>query len=145
MVTFYGLIVSLIALTARPRLVVYGRTPEQMLKPLHDAALLIDPDATVDTETLQVYLPQRRIHIRPAGHKGIDSTSIESFEPILSPAFWDNLLGHLRETAESTRPPTPRRGGMMVLTALAMAAVVTYQAVSDRQQVVEGFREWLFR
>lgn len=143
--SFYGLIVSLLALTSRPRLVVYGRTPEQMLDPLHEASLELDSEASCDRETLQVFLPQLRVHLRAAGHQAIDSTSIESFEPIATSAFWEKLLGHLRDKAESTSPPSPRRGGMMVIVALSMGTFVMWQAITQRQQVVEGFSQWLWR
>ncbi|QDV81792.1 hypothetical protein [Stieleria sp.] len=143
--TFYGLIISLFALTARPRLVVYGRTPEQMLSPLLEAALELDSEATCDRETLQVFLPQLRVHLRAAGHQAIDSTSIESFEPIATSVFWEKLLGHLRDKAEVTSPPAPRRGGTMIVVALTLGLFVVWRAIAERQQVVEGFREWLWR
>jgi hypothetical protein len=142
---FYGLIVSLLGLTARPRLVVYGRTPEQMLEPLLEASRELDSTATSDRETLQVFLPKLRVHLRAAGLQGIDSTSIESFEPIAANEFWKKLLGHLRDKAESTAPPTPRRGGVMVIVALLLGVFVVWRAVAERQQVVEGFREWFWR
>lgn len=143
--TFYALIVSLLALTSRPRLVVYGRAPNQMLAPLLEASRELDPDATSDPETLQVFLPKLRVHLRAAGHQAIDTTSIESFEPIATTAFWEKLLGHLRDKAESTSPPVPRKGGMMLIVALGLATLVMWQAIIDRQQVVEGFRDWLWR
>jgi hypothetical protein len=143
--TFYGLIVSLLGLTARPRLVVYGRTPEQMIQPLLEASRELDPDASSDRETLQVFLPKLRVHLRAAGLQGIDSSSIESFEPIATIAFWEKLLGHLRDKAESTSAPAPRRGGMMVFVALTMGTFIVWRAIAQRQQVVEGFSEWLWR
>lgn len=142
---FYGLIVSLLGLTSRPRLIVYGRTPDQMLQPLLEAGREFDSDASCDRETLQVFLPKLRVHLRAAGHQGIDSTSIESFEPIGSITFWEKLLGHLRDKVELTSAPTPRRGGMMVVIALMMGMFVMWRAIVERQQVVEGFSEWLWR
>ena len=145
LITFYALIISLLALTSRPRLVVYGRRPDQFLEPLWEAAKELDAEATCDHELLQVYLPALRVHLRVAGHSGLDTASIESFEPITSPAFWDQLLGHLRDKSLTTAAPTPRRGGAMVLTALSLAAYVIWRAVTERQQVVEGFGQWLSR
>ena len=94
---------------------------------------------------MQVVLPKLKVHLRTAGNQAIDTTSIESFEPIAQPAFWDKLLGNLRDAAETSSPPVPRRGGMMILVALALASFVVWRAFSDRQQVVEGFRDWLWR
>lgn len=145
LVAFYGLIVSLLGMTARPRLVVYGRTPDQMLQPLLEASRELDADASCDRDTLQVFLPQLRVHLRAAGHQGIDTTSIESFEPIAAITFWEKLLGHLRDKAESTSAPTPRRGGLMVGIALLMGIFVMWRSIVERQQVVEGFSQWLWR
>ncbi|MCO8123584.1 hypothetical protein NHH03_17700 [Stieleria sp. TO1_6] len=143
--TFYGLIVSLIALTSRPRLVVYGRTPKQMLDPLLQAAKELDPGATSDADSLQVELPKLRIHLRAAGQPGLDSASIESFEPIATSEFWDQLLGHLRDKSQSSSAPAQRRGGTMVAVATLLAAFALWHALAERQQVVEGFRDWLWR
>jgi hypothetical protein len=142
---FYGLIVSLLGLTARPRLVVYGRTPDQMIQPLLEASRELDADASCDRETLQVFLPKLRVHLRAAGLQGIDSTSIESFEPIATIAFWEKLLGHLRDKAESTSPPAPRRGALMVVVALSLGTLTVWRAIAQRQQVVEGFSDWFWR
>ncbi|MCD0462897.1 hypothetical protein [Roseiconus lacunae] len=143
--TFYALIVTLIALTTRPRLVVYGRTPEQMLDPLLAAAREMDPDASCDQQVMQIFLPRLKVHLRAAGNKAVDSSTIESFEPIVNHAFWEALLGHLRQKASLTPRPTPTRGATMLLIALGMATYVAVRAIGERQQVVEGFRQWLWR
>ena len=77
----------MLAITSRPRLVVYGRTPAQMLGPLLEAAQEIDERAEMDEEVMQVYLPRLRVRLRVAGHPGIDSVWIESFEPISASAI----------------------------------------------------------
>ncbi|MCC9603116.1 hypothetical protein LOC67_21410 [Stieleria sp. JC731] len=143
--SFYALIVTLIALTTRPRLVVYGRTPEQILEPLLAAARELDPDASCDEQLMQVFLPRLKIHLRAAGNKAVDSSTVESFEPIINSAFWETLLGHLRQKAAVTPRPTPTRGATMLLVALGMAGYAAFRAISERQQVVEGFRDWLWR
>jgi hypothetical protein len=143
--TFYGLIVTLLGLTSRPRLVVYGRTVEQMLGPLYRAARELDEQAVLDREVDQVHLPRLRIRLRVAGSRGVDAVTIESFEPIGAAAFWEKLLGHLRDQVEAMERPSERRGGWMLFVAFSLIALVTWQAISERQQVVEGFRDWLWR
>ncbi|OYP36567.1 hypothetical protein [Rhodopirellula sp. MGV] len=145
LITFYALIVTLIAMTSRPRLVVYGRTPEQILEPLLAAAREMDPDASCDKQVMQVFLPRLKVHLRAAGNKAVDSATVESFEPIINAAFWETLLGHLRHKAALTPRPTPTRGATMLLVAIALASYVAFRAINERQQVVEGFREWLWR
>jgi hypothetical protein len=145
LITFYSLIVSLIALVSRPRIVIYGRMPEQLVEPLHAACLELDSGATVDRERRRVMLPKSGVQLRVSGHTGLDSASIESFEPIAAARFWQALLGHLREKVQATDAPTPRRGGLMVSIAVVLAAFVIWQAIEDREQVVNGFRQWLWR
>ena len=62
---FYGLTVSLIVLSSPPKLVVYGRTPEELFAPLLAAAKQIDAAATGDAATLQVSLPTLGVHLAP--------------------------------------------------------------------------------
>ncbi len=143
--TFYGLIVTLIGLTSRPRIVVYGRTADQMLGPLYRAARELDDQAVLDSEIHQVYLPRLRIRLRVAGSRGVDSITIETFEPFGAAAFWEKLLGHLRDQVEAMEGPSERRGGWMLGFACSLIVLVAWQAISERQQVVEGFREWLWR
>lgn len=145
LIAFYSLIVSLIALTSRPRLVVFGRTPDQMLEPLFESAKKLDETATVDNEKLQVYLPKLGIRLRAAGHIGVDATYVESFELVTSIEFWNTLLGHLRDKASEAETPTPRRGGAMVVAAILLSAIVVWQGLQNHQQLVQGFREWLWR
>ncbi|MEL6107538.1 MAG: hypothetical protein AAFU85_15975 [Planctomycetota bacterium] len=143
--TLYSLVVSLIALTAKPKLVTYGRTPEQLFQPLMTSALKLDADATGDREALSVHLPTLKVHLRIVGHPWIDTATIESFEHIPSVNFWNSLLGHLREQAESTKAASPRRGVSMLLIAIVLLGVVIWQGYGYNEQLVEGFRQWLWR
>ncbi|MEO1528944.1 MAG: hypothetical protein AAFX06_26280 [Planctomycetota bacterium] len=143
--TLYALIITLIALSAKPKLVAYGRTPEQLFEPLFSAAKKLDGAATADREVLQVHLPTLRVHLRLSGHRWMDHASIESFENIPSVTFWNGLLGHLREEAESTKAVSPRRGISMLVIAIALLGVVIWQGYGYNEQLVEGFREWLWR
>lgn len=142
---FYTLIVTLIALTSRPRLVVYGRGPEELMDALFDAAREMDPEATREPNGYQVFLPRIGIRLRAAGHKGVDSTAIESFEPIVSAAFWESLLVKLRRKSAELPRPAHRRGAMMVGLAAMISVMVGWQVLRDPQAVVNGFAAWLFR
>ena len=78
---FYGLSVALVALTSRPKLVVYGRTPEELYPPLLAAAKQIDPAAEGNRNALQVTLPTVSVHLRLDGQRAIDHAEILAFEP----------------------------------------------------------------
>lgn len=145
LVTFYGLIVLLLAMTSRPRLVVYGRCPEQLVESLAQAAAQMDDATTVDSATRQVHMPNQGIRLRVAGQVGVDFAAIESFEPVVSPIFWNRLLGHLRRSVAQTPPAKPRGGVLMTVIALLLLALTAYVSFQHTDRVVEGFRQWLWR
>lgn len=141
---FYGLTVTLIALTSRPKLVVYGRTPEEMYEPLLQAASELDASANGNDRTLQIELPNAGIRLRLDGQRGIDYAQVLAFEPNVSPVFWNKLLSALRRNVASA-PPVPRRGFAMLITAILISSFLMWQSIGNRELVVEGFRNWLWR
>jgi hypothetical protein len=141
---FYGLTVTLIGLTSQPKLVVYGRTPEELFEPLLTAARQLDPQSYGDDRTLQVTMPSIGIRVRVDGQRGIDYSQVLAFEPNASPVFWHKLLASLRiSVAESNA--VPRRGFGMLLAAVVMSSILVWQSLGNRDLVVEGFRDWLWR
>jgi hypothetical protein len=145
LIAFYGLIVSLIALTSRPILVVFGRTPHELYGPLLNACLSVDADAKGDPSTLQVHLVSLGVHLRLDGQRGIDCAQVVSFESGVSLRFWNLLLGRLRQETLQLPAPYPRRGFAMLLAAVGLCGIILWQGFSDPEQVVEGFRDWLWR
>jgi hypothetical protein len=145
LIAFYALVVALIVLTARPKLVAFGRTPEELFEPLLIASRRIDSDAVGDLSTLQVHLPSLGVHLRLDGQRGIDYAQIVAFEAGVSLRFWGQLLGHLRTEVAALPAPQPRRGFTMVLVAFTLIGLLLWQGISHQAQVVEGFRDWLWR
>ncbi len=142
---FYSLCVSLIALTSAPKLVVYGRTPDELFEPLLRAARRIDPAATGDAGSLSVSLDSIGIHLRLDGQRGVDYAQVLAFETGVSLRFWSKLLGALRSEVHVSPAPMPRRGIVMLLSALMLAGILLWEGFGNQELVVEGFREWLWR
>ncbi len=142
---FYGLSVSLIALSTAPKLVVYGRTPEELFTPLLAAARQIDPGANGNPSTLQVALPAIGIRLRLDGQRSVDHSQVVAFEPDVSLRFWNQLLGNLRKEVQQQSAPMPRRGFAMLLAAVFFCSILVWQSFGNRELVVEGFRNWLWR
>ncbi|MEM8670656.1 MAG: hypothetical protein AAGG48_24230 [Planctomycetota bacterium] len=142
---FYGLSVTLIALSSRPKLVVIGRTPEEMFAPLLAASKSVDSEASGEPQLLQIVLPNLGIRLRLDGHRAIDHTQVLAFEPNISLRFWNALLRHLRYEVRQESAPLPRRGFGMLVTTLFFASVLMWQSFSKHDLVVEGFRQWLWR
>jgi len=145
LVAFYGLSVALIALTTPPKLVVYGRSPEELYEPLMAAAKQIDPAATGEPTQLQVSLPTVGVRLRIDGQRGFDHAQVLAFEPNISLRFWNQLLGNVRKEVQHQPAPMPRRGFGMLLVALMLAAILAWQGFGNQELVVEGFRDWLWR
>lgn len=145
LVLLYGLFTSLFVLGSRPKLVVYGLTPEELFPVLVRAAERLDPNTLAIEQTWQVELPSLGAHLRLDAASGYDCASILAFEPMLSIAFWDELLVAVRREAKNM-PSRPLRRGWISLAAagILLFALVRY-AVTQRDLLVDGFREWLIR
>ncbi|MEM7316751.1 MAG: hypothetical protein AAF497_26760 [Planctomycetota bacterium] len=143
--TFYALCVALVALTGAPKLVVYGRTPDELFEPLLRAAQRIDAAAKGDESTLSVTLPAAKIHLRLDGQRGVDCAQVTAFEPGVSLRFWSLMLGNLRTEVRQSPAPLPRRGFGMLLAATVLGGILVWQGFGYQELVVEGFREWLWR
>lgn len=142
---FYGLCLTLVAISFRPRLVIYGRSPEELFAPLVRAAQRLDPQATGDSGTLQVSLPGLGIHLRLDGHRGIDHAEVLAFERSYPAKFWSQLLGCLREEVAIAPRPMPRRGITMLAVTILLAGLVLWRGIDQQAVVVEEFRLWLWR
>ena len=142
---FYGLSVSLIALTMCPRIVVYGRTPQELYDLLLAAAREIDSTASGESKMLQIKMPKSGVHLRIDGSSAIDYAQILAFEANVSLRFWSQLLAALRKQVQNQTTPLPRRGFVMLVCALLLTSFLLWQSFSHRELVVEGFRNWLWR
>ncbi|MFG0261775.1 MAG: hypothetical protein ACF788_05230, partial [Novipirellula sp. JB048] len=142
---FYSLCLTLIAITSTPKLVVYGRSPEQIFAPLLQAARRLDPAAVADATRLQITLPTLQVQLRVAGHPGADSAQVFAFEPNLRPRFWHQLQAHLRESVPPEPVPRNLAGYAMLLAAGGLIGLLLWHSSGREELVVEGFRQWLWR
>lgn len=141
----YLLLVILVIISSRPRLVVYGLGPKSMTQPLLRAAQTIDPDARCDEEAGQIELPRSGLHLRLEGHRGAETAEVFAYESHVSPSFWSRLLVALRAELSKEEAVSPRRGGTSFAIGLAMLLFLSLQLFVAHEEVVQGFREWLWR
>lgn len=142
---FYGLCVTLIALTVEPKLVIYGRSPDESFDAVLQAARKLDSAATGDDRSLQIEMPSVGLRLRVDGHRGIDYSQVLAFEPNVAPKFWGQMLSELRSQVSEGPVPNPRRGFAMLVVALGLGAFLAWQSFGNQELVVEGFRNWLWR
>lgn len=141
----YFLLITLVILSSRPRLVVYGRGVGSLASPLLRAAQSIDPEATSDESAGQISMPTAGIHLRIEGFRGADTAEVSAFESSIVPSFWQRLLAALQKELSKEEAVAQRRGGMTFVIGAAMLVVVSVQLFVAHEQVVQGFREWLWR
>lgn len=141
----YFLFGCLMIINSRPKLIVYGRTSDQLFPALVRATRRLDDSAIVDEDQQQIHLPKIGAHLRLDLAPGHDCISVVAFEPNLSDAFWRTLRVHLRHEIASTSPPYPRRGWAAMGLALVMLFFLVQYIFEEPAQMVDGFRDWLIR
>jgi hypothetical protein len=142
---FYVLCVLLVALTSRPKLVIYGRTPRETFDPLLAAARVIDADATGDRETRQVFLPNAAVRLRVAGPRTIDYAEIIAFEPDVPPSVWTRLLSELRRELGRSKLTRRHGGWAMLIVAGLLSGLLIWYSFGNQELLVQGFKSWFWR
>lgn len=145
LLSLYLLFACLLLLGTSKKLVVYGRTAEQVYPALVQAASKLDSGAIENREQLQVHLPSLQAHFRLEVAPGYDCLSVLSFEAMLPPSVWKALQRELRLQLRNTPPPRPRRGWVMFAIASMMTFYLVRYVSSNPALLVEGFREWVIR
>jgi uncharacterized membrane protein len=143
LMVFYMLCVTLILLSMKPKILIYGMRSSDVIDPLFEACRVIDPTATLDSGREQIVLNGSGVHLRIESLGFADSVQIESFEKNLHPRFWHHLLLELRKRT-ATAPVAKRMGGvMMIAFGLAMTSLVIVQVARQPEALMAGFRQWL--
>jgi hypothetical protein len=141
--TLYVLCVSLVLLSLRPKIIVYGVSPAELLTPLLEACQTVDESATLDSGRQQVTLHRQGVLLRVEALGGTDAAQIEAFENNLHPKFWQHLLVELRRGTSRVKTRFSVGGLGMVVIGLALGGVIVSQIVSQPDEVLAGFRQWL--
>lgn len=141
----YFLFACLVVLNSRPKLVVYGRTLEEVYPAMVRAACTLDAGAIENAEQLQVHLPALTAHLRIDLARGNDCSTVVAFEQTLPVVFWRQFAKQLRTELRRTSPPFPRRGWAMLIVATMAAFLLVRHVAAQPALLVEGFHEWLIR
>ena len=145
LLVFYSLVVTLIILTVRPRLIIYGAPAPLVLEPLHRACLLLDSQASVDPQRLQVYLPGLGVRLRVDGQAHQNTSEVVAFEPDLTPLFWRRLLATLRQEMIPFPRSTNYGGIGMICCGALILILLAVPLIQQPGEVLAGFRQWLWR
>jgi hypothetical protein len=141
MVGFYSACVLFIALSMRPRLVVYNITPERLHAILAPVALSVDGESRWAGASL--LLPQVGVHLQMEPFRAMKCVSLVSVGPRQNLDGWsavnDQLTAALAEEHTGANP----RGYSLLSFALVMIGMMTWKVWEDPVAVTDQFRDFL--
>ena len=137
----YALLGVLLMLVARPRLVIYNMTVEQLRPTLANVVSDLDPDARWAGECLVLPRLGVQLHVEP--FLAMRNVQLVSSGPHQSFAGWRRLERTLVKALKGTSSPPNPYGFSLVFFGLLMVALVTYSVVSDTEAVAQALGEML--
>ena len=141
LIAFYLLTLLLIILTMRPRMVVYGLDASEIRTPMLRAAQSIDPEARLEGE--QIWFPSVGCSIRLDMLTAADVPQIVPQSQQISPVFWRRLLKALRLELSLLENRSRARGAGLIFVGMLMIGMIASSIVTEPQEIVSGFRQWL--
>jgi hypothetical protein len=141
LVVFYWLCVWLAVLVARPRLVVYNTSAEQLRPVLAEAAREVDPQARWAGDSL--VLPTAGVSLHLEMFEIMRHASLKSSGGKQSLAGWRKLSAELRNQLATIRVgPNPRALGF-TLAAIGLITASILHMLNDPQQVADAMQEMM--
>ena len=139
LLVFYWLSVWLAVLLARPRLVIYNISTEELRPVLAEAARRIDPQARWAGDSLS--LPTQGVQLHLESSELMRHSSIVSSGGRQHLSGWKQLAGQLYPRLQRLQVGSnPRALGILLVAALLMAAS-TWPMLAHPQHVVQAMRE----
>ena len=142
LLVFYWLCVWLLVLLARPRLVVYNISGEELRPVLAEAARSIDPQARWAGESLS--RPTLGVQLHVESFEIMRHVSLVASGEKQDLAGWKRLAGELYLRLHPLRvAPNPRALGIVLLAIVLMSASMAHM-LAHPQQVVQAAEEIFF-
>ncbi|MBW3599360.1 MAG: hypothetical protein KY475_19085 [Planctomycetes bacterium] len=137
----YALSVSLLALTLRPRLVIYNITFEQLRPILEQTAKAVDEEARWTGAGLTLPNLAVSLHLEPS--PAMRNVQLASTGPRQSYAGWRRLqIALARELRQTRVSPNPYGGSLLFFSAV-MACLIGYVMIRDGESVADALHEML--
>ncbi len=141
LLAMYALGVALIALVARPRLIIYNFSVEQ-LRPLL-AGMIDELDADARWAGASLALPTLRVELHLEPGPATRNVSLVATAAEQSFAGWRKLEAALRGRLRQAESPPNPWGLVLAASSLVMLAAVGWHLVLDPQAITAGFRQML--
>ena len=138
MLSFYGLIVSLVVLLMRVRIVIYNITVEQLRPVLTRIALQFDKSSRWSGDGLLIPAKQIHLHMEPSlWNRSVQLTASGSAQGYEG---WNELEAELKK-AVATVEVRSNLFGILLMIGLGLASFTLYWMLSDPDGVVASFRQ----
>ncbi|MBI85951.1 MAG: hypothetical protein CMJ81_22365 [Planctomycetaceae bacterium] len=141
LIMFYWLIVIWIALSRRPRLVIYNLEVRQLHRLLEQLLLGIDPGVRWAGET--AVLPNLGIHFTIEANSRLRCIQLVSAGPRQDPLGWKLLRKTLRDSLKQERSPLNPLAFGYFLIALAMSLRIFGELFGNQQQLHQALLDLL--
>lgn len=141
LLSMYALCVALAALVARPRLVIYNFSVDQ-LRPML-AGLIDELDAEARWAGCSLALPTLRVELHLEPGSALRNVSLVATAAEQSYAGWRRLEAALRGRLRQAESPPNPWGLALAAASLAMMVAVGCHLVLDPQAITAGFRQML--
>ena len=128
LVLLVTLVISLVVLTARPRVVVYNATVDQLRPAVAEVVLGLDPSARWAGET--VALPARGLQIHLDGGPSMRTVSLVALGPRPSPEGWGEFSRRLRSVVAPLRVAPSPWSWMFIGCGTLLLSFATWSALS---------------
>ena len=143
LLAFYGLTLTLWALVARPRVVIFNIRGVELRPILEELARRLDSQAQWAGDSLS--LPQLGVQLRLESFPSMRNVSLVANSDAQSFGGWRRLERSLRSVLANVEVGPNPRGVGMVLAGMLILTSMVYQAVADPQAIAQGFFEMLHR
>lgn len=139
LIAFYWLWVSLAVLTARPRLVVYNTSAQELRPVLAEAVAPLDPEARWAGDSL--HLPRLGIQLHLDEFPLMRNVALASTGSRQNLESWRRLASSIRRSMRSLRVrPNPRAAGFLLLATLLFALCLE-QLLSRPQDLAKAIEQ----
>ncbi len=141
LLVLYTLGLLLTVLLARPRLVIYNTSPEQLRPVLMRVVQRLDAEAVRAGDTVMLPRLGIQLHVEPVG--AMRTAQLVSSGPLQSHVGWRQLeIALAAELRESRGQPSPF-GLTMLSVGLGMVLLITFLVVRDPQTVAQSLQDFL--
>jgi len=141
LIVFYALCVALVILLARPRLVIYNFTGDQIRSTLASLVDSLDDQARWAGDNL--VLPQLGVQVHMEYFRPMRNVVLASTGPRQHLEGWQRLDDALREALASEKVPSNPRGFSFLTLGVLLCGLAAFRVINDHDFVLRTFDQML--